>query len=55
MKVTLSLSGQQTVVLVAALAERPVAPGNILEQFAAAFDEYCRDHPEQAGARPDDV
>jgi hypothetical protein len=55
MKVTLSLSGQQLMVLAAALDERGPELSTIGQLVATAFDEYCRDHPEQAGAQPDDV
>jgi hypothetical protein len=54
MRVTVSFSDQQLAVLVATLAERRPELERLDQLVAAAFDEYCRDHPEQAGGRPDD-
>ena len=50
MKVTVSLSDQQLKVL----ASLPVEPQQTLPQLvAAAFQQYCREHPDQAGPRSD--
>jgi hypothetical protein len=46
MHVTLSLSRQQRDVL------QPLANGMLEQLVAQAFDEYCRDHPEELDDRP---
>ena len=52
MRVTISLSRQQEQLLLAVLETRsPPAPA--LEQLmAAAFDDYCENHPEECGDCP---
>ena len=49
MKVTVSLSDQQLNVLASLSANDDPA-----QLVAAAFDEFCRDHPELTGERRDD-
>lgn len=46
MQVTLSLSRQQQDVLQA------LTDGTLEQLAAQAFDEYCRDHPEELDDRP---
>ena len=49
MRVTVSLSAQQLKVL----ASLPAQDG-LAQLVAAAFDQFCRDHPELAGEVRDD-
>jgi hypothetical protein len=51
MKVSVSLSRQQQDVLRAVLAGRSPHEPSLERLIAAAFDEYCREHPTAPGDR----